>query len=139
MDFIWEQHTSQSDLHRIQVRCIWAGRRAGQEGALVSGCLQARSAPTDAAAGWLEMQTAPGLRSRRRAGRPCSVACPYAPTLLPSAIPAQASPHEACEVRITVLNATSDPGGGRKVKLLGVMVAEAGRVEVIGRQVDIMA
>jgi hypothetical protein len=42
-------------------------------------------------------------------------------------------------VRITVLNATSDPGGGRKVKLLEVMVAEAGRVEVIGRQVDIMA
>jgi hypothetical protein len=42
-------------------------------------------------------------------------------------------------VRITVLDATSDPGGGHKVKLLGVMVSEAGRVDVRGAQVDIMA
>ena len=41
-------------------------------------------------------------------------------------------------MRITVLNATSDPGGGHKVKLLGVMVAEAGRVDIYGAQVEML-
>lgn len=50
----------------------------------------------------------------------------------------EAEQHGACEVRITVLNATSDLGGGHKVKLLGLMVAEAGKVYLQGAQVDML-
>eukprot|EP00887_Chlorella_sp_A99_P007996 scaffold12.g7996.t1 len=38
----------------------------------------------------------------------------------------QVTQHEACRLRVTVLNATSDPGGGTRVKLSGLIVLPAG-------------
>ena len=38
----------------------------------------------------------------------------------------QVSQHKECRLRVTVLDATSSLDGGKKVKLLGVMVVENG-------------
>jgi hypothetical protein len=38
----------------------------------------------------------------------------------------QATQHESCRLRITILESSTSPDGGHKVKLTGVMVVEGG-------------
>lgn len=52
----------------------------------------------------------------------------------------QASQHKQCKLRVTVLDESSSPDKGRKVKLVGVMVVEGGwGVDAIGVQLDMFA
>lgn len=52
----------------------------------------------------------------------------------------QASQHKQCKLRVAVLDESSSPDKGRKVKLVGVMVVEGGwGVDAIGVQLDMFA
>lgn len=52
----------------------------------------------------------------------------------------QVTPHEKCRLRVTVLDTSSSPDGGKKAKLVGVMVVEgSGAVQGIGIQLDMFA
>lgn len=52
----------------------------------------------------------------------------------------QASQHKQCRVKVTVLDETSSPDKGRKVKLVGMMVVEGGfSLDAMGVQLDLFA